>query len=407
MTIESIQDNKDNQSTGIPGLMDIVIVGGGFAGCHAAIALGRAGHKVTLIDINSEIPPLFRAEKISGDQLSLLQELDLLDDFKEIATPVRKFINIRGKHIINRPAVEEYGMLYPAMIDLLRSRLPSNVIFRIGRVADITTSGDIQHVVLASGETIDARLVVLATGYGEALRRKLGFERRQIHPLHTVCVGFSLRPPSSGFRFPALAAYGERRGDGVDYLSLFPLDDMMRANLFMFTDIRDPRVLALRGEGLPALFNILPGLRSWIGDCEMAGDIAIFPVELYKYDNVVRDGVVLIGDAYRTSCPAVGTGLSCAMADIILLRDHITHWFKTPGMSTAKIASFYSDPIKVAHDKKTHKQAFQRRDAIMGTSFASRLRLTARPAMDALRDWLCMVFYRADWERRMNGGAHA
>ena len=48
---------------------------------------------------------------------------------------------------------------------------------------------------LAGGETIEARLVALATGHGEALRRKLGMQRVRAHSLQTVSVAFTLTPP--------------------------------------------------------------------------------------------------------------------------------------------------------------------------------------------------------------------
>lgn len=361
MNSASIQIENEVNGKDAAALIDVVIVGGGFAGCLAAIALGSAGHKVTLIDINLTSPAtLFRAEKIAGDQITMLKTLGLFEGFRAASTPVAKFINIRGKRIIDRAKAEEYGLLYPAMIDLMRKRIPSGV-FKHDRVVDIEPSDDIQRVILASGETISTRLVVLATGHGEFLRRKLGFERRQMHPQKTVCVGFSIKPPASGFRFPGLAAYGERRGDGVDYLALFPLGDGMRGNLFMFADIHDPRVGALRDRGLPALFEFLPGVRPWIGDCEWIGKTSVNLVELYKCDHVVRNGVVLIGDAFRTSCPAVGTGLSCALVDVVQLREHVANWMKTPGMDAAKVASFYSDPVKVARDASTHKLALKRR----------------------------------------------
>src|SRR6202012_60832 len=118
--------------------------------------------------------------------------------------------------------------------------------FKQGRVTDIQTTDSIQSVILANSETIKARLVVVATGHSDGLRRKLGFESKTTHPQHTVCAGFTIKPPPSGFRFPALAAYGERVGDGIDYLAIFPLGNMMRINFFMFSDVRDPRVNALR-----------------------------------------------------------------------------------------------------------------------------------------------------------------
>src|SRR6266571_6620870 len=95
--------NVDNAAAASP--TEIAIVGGGFAGSLAAIAFGRAGRKVTLIEASATIPDVFRAEKIGGDQLPLLEELGLLEEFKAAATPVVKYINIRGRHVVDIRAV--------------------------------------------------------------------------------------------------------------------------------------------------------------------------------------------------------------------------------------------------------------------------------------------------------------
>ncbi len=156
----------------------------------------------------------------------------------------------------------------------------------------------------------------------------------------------------------------------------------------MFSHVRDPRLLALKDRGLDALFDLLPGLRPWLDGSEWVGDVAIFPVELYKCANVVCDGVVLIGDSFRTSCPAVGTGLSCALVDVLRLRDHVAEWLATPGMGREKIAAFYNDPIKRARDESTHELAFRRREAVNTVSRAHKLYRAAHFAKRGLRDRL-------------------
>jgi 2-polyprenyl-6-methoxyphenol hydroxylase-like FAD-dependent oxidoreductase len=356
---------------------DIAIIGGGFAGTLTAVMLGRAGHKVVLIDIHAASPALFRAEKVCGDQLDLLRQCDLLDAFRAASTPVERFINIRGKRIVDRPFVEDHGLLYPAMINLLRANLPSNLVFRLGHVTNITTSTDIQCIALSKGEPIEARLAVIATGSGDALHRKLGFRFRQVHPLPTLCVGFSLTPPTSGFRFPALTAYGERQGDNIDYLSIFPLGNVMRANLFVFSGVNDPRIAALRKQGLPALFDFLPGTKPWLAGCSLTDTVAMFVVKLTECENAVRNGVVLIGDAFRVSCPSVGTGLSCALMDVLRLREYVKEWLKTPGMGAEKIMAFYADPAKVMLDTSAQRKALERRDAVTKTSLMHCIRRSA------------------------------
>ena len=58
-------------------------------------------------------------------------------------------------------------------------------------------------------------------------------------------------------------------------------------------------------------------------------------------------GVVLVGDAFATSCPAAGTGTGKVFTDVERLCNvHIPRWLATPGMGADKIAAFYDDPVK-------------------------------------------------------------
>ena len=65
-----------------------------------------------------------------------------------------------------------------------------------------------------------------------------------------------------------------------------------------------------------------------------------------------RDGVVLIGDASQTTCPAAGNGVTRVLTDVTqLCTVHVPGWLATPGMAADKINAFYDDPIKRACDE--------------------------------------------------------
>ena len=73
----------------------------------------------------------------------------------------------------------------------------------------------------------------------------------------------------------------------------------------------------------------------------------IRPVDLYVTKGYRQNGVVLVGDAFSSSCPAAGTGARKALVDVERLCNvHIPQWLATPGMRDSKIASFYADPVK-------------------------------------------------------------
>jgi 2-polyprenyl-6-methoxyphenol hydroxylase-like FAD-dependent oxidoreductase len=190
--------------------------------------------------------------------------------------------------------------------------------------------------------------------------------------------GFDVRPAGAeALRFPALTYYGEQVSDGVDYLSLFPVAGGTRANLFTFRDHRDPWVKALRERPRETLAATLPGLTKVLGDYEVVGRVENWIMDLTVARNCRQAGVVLIGDAYQTSCPAAGTGVARLLTDVEqLCLVHVPQWLATPGMAADKIAAFYDDPRKQASDAGALAQANYRRNLTVATSPAWRARRT-------------------------------
>jgi 2-polyprenyl-6-methoxyphenol hydroxylase-like FAD-dependent oxidoreductase len=204
---------------------------------------------------------------------------------------------------------------------------------------------------------------VLATGMGDALRHKLGIRRRLVYEKHSLSFGFSLVPePDRQFEFPALTYYGEQVSECIDYLSLFPVGNVMRANLFTFRDHRDPWVRDLRRQPKATMLAALPGLERYLGDFRVIGNVQNWLMDLQVTENHRRPGVVLIGDAFQTSCPAAGTRVSRLLTDVERLCNvHLSGWLATPGMSAEKIATFYEDPVKRAADARSARLAEYRR----------------------------------------------
>jgi 2-polyprenyl-6-methoxyphenol hydroxylase-like FAD-dependent oxidoreductase len=95
----------------------------------------------------------------------------------------------------------------------------------------------------------------------------------------------------------------------------------------VYCDLRDPWLRAFRAAPRQTLLTSLPGLGRLLGAFEMAGDIKIRPADLYVSRNERRPGVVLLGDAFATSCPAAGTGLNKVFTDVVrLCHIHLPRW---------------------------------------------------------------------------------
>jgi 2-polyprenyl-6-methoxyphenol hydroxylase-like FAD-dependent oxidoreductase len=354
---------------------DIAVVGGGLAGSTAAAMLARAGHGVALIDPHPVYPSDFRCEKLDGPQARILQKTGLADPVMRVATYDRECWVARFDRVVDKRPGDQYGVMYDTLVNAMRAEVPQGSLL-VGKALDIATGYDRQIVKLADGKEVSARLIVMANGLNSGLRQRLGFARDDLSKAHSIAIGFDLKPLGrSAFQAPALTYYNARPHDRTAYITLFPIGGVMRANLMTYRELHDPWLQQLRAEPEKILLALFPALRAIMGDFEVDGRIHIRPADLYVTRGCNRAGIVLVGDAYATSCPAAGTGAGKVLNDVERLCNvHIPRWFATPGMGEDKVAAFYADPVKQAYDQFSQQKAFDLRAQTLGTGFAARAR---------------------------------
>jgi len=135
----------------------------------------------------------------------------------------------------------------------------------------------------------------------------------------------------------------------------------MRANLFMFRDPSDPVMRELRRDTKTTLLGLMPGLERYLGDFRIVDQVQNWVMDLFAVEGHVQPGVVLIGDAFQTNCPAAGTGVSRLLVDVErLCTKYVPRWLETGGMGEDKIAQFYADRDKVAADQSSLNLAYFR-----------------------------------------------
>ncbi|WP_316398890.1 NAD(P)/FAD-dependent oxidoreductase [Bradyrhizobium sp. 33ap4] len=355
---------------------DVAIVGAGLAGSLARAVLARAGYRVVLIDKRSIPPDEFRVEKIAGRQIDILRRLGFIDDVEAIAAPYDRVLNIRSGKLVDIGVGRSYGISYANLVNMARGLTPDASSLLLDQVTNVSCSEERQQLTLASGKRVVSRLVVLATGMANVLGHSLGMRRQMLAARHSVSFGFTIaRPDNAPFDFDALTCYGEQAADGVDYLSLFPMSGGMRANLFMFRDPTDPIMRELRRDTRRTLLRLMPGLQPYLGDFEVVGQVQNWVMDLTVTEGHLQPGVVLIGDAFQTNCPAAGTGVGRLLVDVErLCTDYVPRWLKTAGMGTDKIAQFYSDQDKLAADQHSLHLAGFRQALTLNTGVRWNLR---------------------------------
>ena len=349
---------------------DVAIVGAGLAGATAALLFARQGLSVAIVDPHGTYPADFRCEKLSGDQLRLIGRLGLDDAVQAHSTPVNEVLVARGGRAVDLRTTQERGLRYDTLVNAVRSVWPATIKFHEGRVEAIKADAGRPSIRLNTGAAIDARLVVLATGPGEKLRAGLGLNRRIVRTNHSICIGFDL-VTASGHRLSdrALTYYGERAGDGMAFATFFPIGDATRCNLFCHLNPKQLCIRTFRKHPLQNLLEVMPGLRSLLGDVAVRGEAEIRITHLYEIDAPERDGVVLIGDALHATCPVTGTGVSRVLTDAErLARAHVPEWFASGNVDASAVAKFYADPQKLKVDRYAAAKA--ERDRMMSVATA-------------------------------------
>jgi 2-polyprenyl-6-methoxyphenol hydroxylase-like FAD-dependent oxidoreductase len=342
---------------------DIAIVGGGLAGSTAAAMLGRAGVPTLLIDPHTSYPPELRCEKLGGDQIDLLRKTGLADATLHATTLDGEVWEARFGHVVAKKPSDQHGVMYDTLVNTLRAQIPPEVETIHAKAAAVSNSEERQKVVLSNGEEISARLVVLANGLNVGIRHALGLKRRIISECHSITLGFDVEPVGrTAFSFPALTYWPKRSSSRMAYLTLFPIGAAMRANLMVYREMTDPWLSRFRQAPEETMRAMMPGLQRMMGEFKVRGPIKIRPADLYTTEGHVQPGIVLVGDAFSTSCPAAGTGTTKVFTDVErLCNSYIPRWLSTEGMGAQKIAGFYNDPEKTACEARSLAKAYHLR----------------------------------------------
>lgn len=332
---------------------EVVIAGGGMAGSLLALVLGRAGRTVTVVDPRRDPPPVFRNEKLGHAQIAILRRLGVLDCFEAACWPA---VGEPGAYPDNgRPALHDCGAPHQAWLRAVRAAWPEAVRFVEGVVETAGLSDAGQAVRLADGATLEARLLVLATGRMPALRHALGLERRMLSPGHSVCLGFSVATPAP---VPAQVT-PVRFGTGLGYVSLFPMPGETRVNVFSYRALSDPWTRRMSADPLAGLAELAPGAARALEGARVVRRCEARGTDLYTLRGHERlPGLIAIGDAFHAPCPASGTGMLRILTDIEALAERcIPTWFATPGLGPEKVARFYADPVKRRTDAESLRRS--------------------------------------------------
>ena len=365
------------------------------AGTTAALNLSQQDLRVTVVDPRPRCPQVFKSEKIEPEQVESLRKFGLLERLLPHANRIREIRSFYQGKLLGITATEQYGIRYNVLVNTLRASLGGNAQFKLGRVIQITPSDDLQQVIFETGEQLTCRLVVLACGLNGDLLGNLRLKRTWIQKHQSIAVAWTFAArDSAGFSVDAVTYALNDTRTGTDYLSMFPMENMLRANLFAFPAEDSSWVQRLVRDPNAELPRLIPQLERAIGDYRVTGKVETSLIHLYRTDGHLPPGVVLIGDACQNVCPSTGIGLSKIFTDVDVLCSHcVPGWFQSSGMDSEKLMNFAGNPRKLATDTQALENAFYRRHACTARSRKWKIH-RARLHLSRQLEWL------ASWHRR-------
>ncbi len=308
---------------------NILIIGGGIGGLTSAIALGRDGHKVTIVEKDPNWAVYGVGIIQQGNVIRAMKQLGIIDDyldtgfgfnFVEVCIPTGEMV----ARIPSHPLVEGYpanmGVSRPGLHKVLGERAKAaGAEVRLGITVDAMNDDGAQVTAqFSDGSSGSYDLVIGADGLYSRTREQIFPDCPKPEFTGQSVWRYNFTKPAD---LDCLRAY-----DGQIGIGLVPLSDTL---MYMYVTTPEPGNPWYETNGLAAamrgkLAGAAPAIAALAAEITVDEEVVYKPLETLLIGGDWHKGrVVLLGDAVHATTPHLGQGAGMAIEDSIVLAEEI------------------------------------------------------------------------------------
>lgn len=305
----------------------VVVVGGGLVGAATALALGRHGLRVALIERQTPATPdaawdtriyaIGPASQRFLERFGAWQRVDptrVQPIFRMDVTGDRQGavrLDAYESGVAHLAAIVESGRLQDALWQAIRA--DGNVALHCPATIEALERGeDSTRITLAGGTVLDAELVVGADGAGSRIREWAGLGAI-VKPYERsgVVANFACERRHHGTAFQWFS--------GDDVLAWLPLPGNRISIVWSTGTSSSAELLALAAPALAE--KVRAAGHDRLGALSLVTPAAAFPLRLIRVESAAAPGVALVGDAAHGVHPLAGQGVNLGFGDAEALVD--------------------------------------------------------------------------------------
>lgn len=309
--------------------LDIAVAGGGMVGAACALALGRRGFAVALVEAHEPAPWVAREPEdlrviaLAPSSARLLDELGVWRSIEAARVSPYRCMRVwdaaSGAEITFDAAREGRAQLGWIVENKLVARtlwdeLDAAGVRRVcpGQIVSFARREDRVTLDLADGGAVSAALLVIADGAGSRLRQQadIRVRGRDYHQRAVVAHVATERPHET-------TAWQRFTREGP--IALLPLSDGRSSIVWSLPEVRAREVLALDDEAFCGAAGLASDFR--LGRIIATTSRASFPLQLQLAKIYATVRCVLLGDAAHAVHPLAGQGANLGLRDVAELAD--------------------------------------------------------------------------------------